>query len=128
MPIVVHVPVEFPDKTPPSGLHRVSKAVHEYGKKLAAADSSFRKETKTPKTQKSGSALGAGDDEAQAVAGRLAKMLESAEPADEAAKGKIFQGIIRYRKIARQLPEETRATIDRKIAAYSNARVPKKKM
>jgi hypothetical protein len=74
------------------------------------------------KHKESSSALGAGDDEAQAIAGRLAKMLESADPAtaDEAVREKILQGIIRYRKIARQLPEETRATLHRAVARYSN--------
>jgi hypothetical protein len=42
---------------------------------------------------------------------------------DEGTKEKIYQGIISYRKITRQLPEETRAALDRKIAAYSNSQV-----
>jgi hypothetical protein len=45
---------------------------------------------------------------------------------DEGTKEKIYQGIISYRKIARQLPEETRAALDRKIAAYSNSQVKPK--
>jgi len=126
--MIVHVPIDMPENLSPSNTHAIAKAVYEHGKKLAAAVSSSSKETKTPKAKKSGSALGAGDDEAKAVAARLSKMLESADSAtaDEAAKEKIFQGIIGYRKIARQLPEETRATVDKAVARYSNQIVKRK--
>jgi hypothetical protein len=50
-------------------------------------------------------------------------MLESAEPADNQ---EIYQAIIGYRKLARKLSPETRATLDRKIAAYSNSQVKPK--
>jgi hypothetical protein len=120
--MIVHVPINISEGASPSEMQAIAKAVHEYGNKLVAAGKKTSSDVKAPKTQKSGSALGAGDDDAQAIAGRLAKMLESADPAtaDEAAKEKIFQGIIGYRKIARQLAEETRATVDKAVARYSN--------
>ena len=125
--MIVHVPINISEGASPSEMQAIAKAVHEYGKKLVAAGKTSPN-VKGPKVQKSGSALGAGDDEAQAVAGRLAKMLDSvsAKKPDDATSQQIFQQIISYRKLARQLPDETRANLDRKIAAYSNGKVKPK--
>jgi hypothetical protein len=119
MPIV-HVPVAFPENTPLSEMRRIAKAVHERGKQLAASKA---EPTARRSTKKFASALGAGDNEAQAVADRLSKTLESADSADNQ---EIYQAIISYRKLARKLPPETRATLDRKIATYSNSQVKAK--
>ncbi len=60
-----------------------------------------------------------GENSPQAIAGRLATMLDGGEPNEDA----IYQAIIKYRGIARQLPPETRATMDKLVSSYSNSRV-----
>lgn len=127
MPTVVHIPVEFPDDTPPSKQRQVAKEVHDHARRLVAAPGT------SPKN--AGKSLGGLVGEkapaktaATRAAEELSRMLDEADAVpDDRANDKIYQGIIAYRKIARQLPEETRSALDRKIAAYSNARVSKKK-
>jgi hypothetical protein len=138
MPIVVHVPVEFPDGTPPSKLRQVAREVHEHARKAVAATTgatAAKNGNGPPRGKANGRSLGGGvgantpATAATRAAEELSQMLGKADATerDEGTDEKIYQGIISYRKIARQLPEETRAALDRKIAAYSNARVPKKK-
>lgn len=121
--MIVYVPINIPEGASPSEMQAIAKAVHEFGKKLVAAGKRTSASVKAPKAQKSASALGASDDEAQAAADRLSKILESADSADNQ---EIYQAIISYRKLARKLPPETRATLDRKIATYSNSQVKPK--
>lgn len=80
-----------------------------------------------PKSPKSASILGA-ESTASGVAGRLSQILDGVDPntASEQEKDEIFQSIIAYRQIARSLPEEQRAVLDRKIAAFNNTQVKQK--
>jgi hypothetical protein len=137
MPIVVHVPVEFPDGTPPLKLRQVSKEVHENARKaVAAATGAAAAENGNGplRGKANGRSLGGGvgastpATAATRAAEELSQMLGKADATerDEGTNEKIYQGIISYRKIARQLPEETRAALDRKIAAYSNSQVKPK--
>ncbi len=66
------------ESTTLSEMRRIAKAVHEHGKKLAASKA---EPTVPTSTRTSRLALGASDDEARAIASRLAKMLETADPA-----------------------------------------------
>jgi hypothetical protein len=113
--------------------------------KLSAAERPSRKsastsEEKRPKTIKSApktapkvtvssrSTAILGDNGAQATADRLSQLLAQVDPktASEEEKDEIFQQIIGYRKIARSLPDETRAVLDRKMAAFNNSQVKQK--
>jgi predicted transcriptional regulator len=58
----------------------------------------------------------------QTPAIHLGRLLDNvdAKTASEEEKNAVFQAAIKYRKIARQLPEETRSVIDHKVAKFTN--------
>lgn len=62
------------------------------------------------------------------LAACLSEMLSRVDPktVSEQEKDEIFNEIVKFRKIARQLPEEQRAILDKKIAAYNNSQVKTK--
>jgi len=108
--------VAFPASMSLQAVEAACKRIHNEQKPAPVSKS-------RPKSLKAGSILGANTAGATAV--RLSQILDGVDPktAGEKEKDEIFQQIIGYRKIARSLPEEQRAVLDRKIAAFSNSQV-----
>jgi hypothetical protein len=107
----IHIPVDFPEKSASSDIRKLSKAVHEYGKKLAAGKT-------VPKTRSSGSALGASTPQT----------LELHKALDAAGVPKHddpYQRIIRFRA-SKSMPEDIKSAAQKAIADFSNGQVARR--
>jgi hypothetical protein len=107
----VHIPVDFPEKTPPSELNKLSKSIHEYGRKLANGKPS-------PVPRNSASALGASRPQT----------LELHKALDAAGVPKHddpYQRIIRFRA-TKAMPEEIKSAAQKAIADFSNGQFARK--